>query len=178
MGDANSGGPVSEGHGHIEVGEVRVDAAVAPVQAASQGNGVGPVPAVGAADPAIVVLLQELLASQQAIAARLTNVENNQEHPQLQQYQQAQPAHQSQQAALQLAGGSAHIMASATKEALQQATVTAGVKANTKQAADLWRGNEGPKLFIARGGSNVSEEINRGLLVIVLDTVAHVSDAV
>ena len=55
--------------------------------------------------------------------------------------------------------------------------VTAGVKANTKQAADLWRANEGPKLFIARGGFNGSEEINRRLLVIVLHTVAHVSDA-
>ena len=52
-------------------------------------------------------LLQELLASQQAVAARLTNVENNQAHPQLQQHQQAQPAHQPQQATLQLAGGSA-----------------------------------------------------------------------
>ena len=97
MGDANSGGPVGEGHGHIQVGEVRVDAAVAPVQATPQGNGVGPLPAVAASDPAIVALRQELLASQQAIAARLTNVENNQAHPQLQQYQQAQPAHQPQQ---------------------------------------------------------------------------------
>ena len=41
MGNANSGGSVGEVHGHIEVGEVRVDAAVAPVQAAPQGNGVG-----------------------------------------------------------------------------------------------------------------------------------------
>ena len=31
---------------------------------------------------------------------------------------------------------------------------------------------------IARGGFDVSEDINRALLVIVLDTVAHVSDAV
>ena len=67
-------------------------------------------PAAAAADPAIVVLLQELLASQQAIAARLTNVEKNQAHPQLQQHRQAQPAHQPQQAVLQLAGGSAHSM--------------------------------------------------------------------
>ena len=29
MGDANLGGPVGEGHGKIEVGEMRVDAAVA-----------------------------------------------------------------------------------------------------------------------------------------------------
>ena len=76
MADANSGGPVGEGHGHIEVAEVRVDAAVAPVQAALQGNGVGPAPVLAAAGPAIVVLLQELLASQQAIAARLANVVN------------------------------------------------------------------------------------------------------
>ena len=85
MGGANSGGPVGEGHGHIDVGEVRVDAAVAPVQAAPQGNVVGPVPVVAAADPAIVALLQELLASQQAVTARLTNAESNQAHPQLQQ---------------------------------------------------------------------------------------------
>ena len=138
-----------------------MDAAVAPVQAAPQGNGVGPVQAVAAAaDPAIVALLQELLASQQAVAARLTNAENHQAHPQLQQHQQAQPAHQPQQAALQLAGGSAHSLASATKDAIQQATVTAGVKANAKQAADLWRANEGPNVFITRGGFNVSEEIN------------------
>ena len=77
MVDANSGGPVGEVHGHIEVGEARVDAAVAPAQATPHGNGVGPVPAVAAADPAIMVLLQDLLASQQAIPARLRNVENN-----------------------------------------------------------------------------------------------------
>ena len=82
------GGPISEGHGHIKVEEVRVDAAVDPVQAAPQGHGVGLVPVVAAADPAIVALLQELLASQQAIAAHLTNVENNEAHPQLKQHQQ------------------------------------------------------------------------------------------
>ena len=38
-----------------------MDAAVALVQAPPQGNGVGPVPAVASADPAIVALLQELL---------------------------------------------------------------------------------------------------------------------
>ena len=141
---------------------MRVDAAVALVQDAPQGNGVELVPAVAAADTEIVALLQELLASQQAIALRLTDVESNQAHPQLQQHQQAQPAHQPRQAALQLVGGSTLSMASATKDALRQATVTAGVKANAKQAADLWRTNERPKLFIAVGGFNVSEEINRG----------------
>ena len=63
MGDANSGGPVGKGHGHIEVAEVRVDAAVAPVHAAPQGSGVGPVPAVAESDLSIAVLLQGLLAS-------------------------------------------------------------------------------------------------------------------
>ena len=82
--------------------------------------------------------------SQQAIAACLTNIENDQSLPRLQQHQQAQPAHQPQQAALQLAGGSAHSMTSATKDAIQQATVTSGAKANAKQAADLWKANEGP----------------------------------
>ena len=146
MGDANSGGPVGEGHGHIEVGEVQVDAA-SPlcVQAAPQSNGVGPVPTVAAEDPATVALLQELLGSQQAIAARLTNAENNQAHPQLQQHQQAQPLRQPHQAALQLEGGSAHNLSSATKDAIPQTTVTAGVKANVKQAADLCRANERPK---------------------------------
>ena len=157
MGVSNSGGPVGEGHGHIEVREMRVDAAVGPVHADPQGNGVGPVLAVAAADPAIVALLKELLASQQAIDACLTNVENNQAHPQLQQHHQAQPAHQSQQAALQPAGGNNHSMASATKYAIQQATVTGGVKSSVKQAAGLWRANKGPKLFIARDGCHVSE---------------------
>ena len=72
-------------------------------------------------------------------------------------------------------------MASATKDAIQQATVTAGVKANAKQAnRRLTSGGptRGRKLFIARGGFNVSEELNRGLRVIVLHTAAHVSDAV
>ena len=146
MEDANSGRPVGEGHRHSEVGEVLVDAAVATVQAAPQGNGVGPVPAVAAADPGIVALLQELLASQQAIAARLTKVVNNQAHPQLQQHQQAQLAHRPQQTALQLAGSSAHSMASATKHATQQAMVTAGIKANTKQAAEPLVGQRGVKI--------------------------------
>ena len=80
MGDANSGGPVGKGHEHIEVGEARADAVVAPVQAAPQGHGAGPVPVIAAADLALVALLQELLASQQAIAARLktsTTVKRN-----------------------------------------------------------------------------------------------------
>ena len=69
-------------------------------------------------------------------------------------------------------------MTSVTKDAIQQATVTAVVKANAKQAAGFCRANEGQTLFIARGGFNISEEINRRSLVIVLDTGAHVSDAV
>ena len=137
LGDANSGGPVGEGYGHIEMGEVRVDAAVTPAQAAPHGNGVGPVPAVRAADPAIMALLQELLASQQTMAARLTDVDNNQAHAQLQQHQQAEPAHKPQLAALQLAGGSAHSVTFATKDAIQHATIIAGLNANAKQAADL-----------------------------------------
>ena len=55
-------------------GEVRVDGPVAPVQAATQGNNVRPVPAVAAADLAIVALLQELLATLQTITARLSNI--------------------------------------------------------------------------------------------------------
>ena len=47
MGDADSGGPVGEGRGHIEVGEVSVDAAVARL-AAPEDNGVGQVPVVAA----------------------------------------------------------------------------------------------------------------------------------
>ena len=87
MGDDNLGRPVGEGHEHIEVGEVRVDAVVAPAQDAPHDNGVGPVPVVAAADPPIMALLQASLASQQAIAARLTNVEVNQTQPQPQQHQ-------------------------------------------------------------------------------------------
>ena len=144
MGDAKSGGPVGDGHGHMKGGEVRVDGPVALVQTATQGNNVRPVPAVAAADLAIVALLQELLATLQAITARLSNIENNQAHPQLQRHRQAQPARQPQQAAFQLAGGSTHSMASATKDAIQQATITAGLTANAKEAADLWRANNGP----------------------------------
>ena len=99
-----------------------MDAVAAPAQAVPQGNGVGPVPVVAAEDPAIMVLLQELLASQQAVAARLTNIEKSQAHPQPQQHQQAQPAHQPQPAALPLAGG-APSMEFVTKYAMQQAAV-------------------------------------------------------
>ena len=66
-------------------------------------------------------------------------------------------------------------MVSATKDTIQQTAGTASVKANDKQAADLWRANEGPFVFIASGGFNASEEKNQGLL---LNSVAHVSDAV
>ena len=41
--------------------------------------------------------------------------------------------------------GAAHSMASEKKDANQQATVTAGAKANARQAADLGPANEGPK---------------------------------
>ena len=122
-------------------------------------------------------LLQEFPASQQAISSCLTNVDNNQARTHLQQHRQAQPAHQPQQAAIQLTGG-VHSMASATNDAIQQVAVTAGVKANAKQAAYLWRVNKGPILFIARIVFNVSEKIYRGSLVIVLDSAAQGHDAV
>ena len=124
----------------------------------------------------MTLLQEEWLASQQAITARSTNVENIRAHLQLHQRQQAQPAKPPQQAALQLVGGT-HSMAFATKNELQPATITAGVKTNANKAADLWRANEGPKLFIARGGFNVSERLNIGLVAIVLDFVTNVSDA-
>ena len=46
-------------------------------------------------------------------------------------------------------------MVSVTIDAMQQATAMTGVKVNAKQAADLRRASEGPKVFIARGGFNV-----------------------
>lgn len=39
----------------------------------------------------------------------------------------------------------------APQEALQQAAVAGRAKANGKQAADIWRANEGEKFFILRG---------------------------
>ena len=66
----------------------------------------------------------------------------------------------------------------APQDALQQAAVTAGVKANAKQAANLWRAEEGAKFFIARGGYDMPEDINRALLLLVLDKVADVSQKV
>ena len=55
---------------------------------------------------------------------------------------------------------------------------TAGLKANAKQAADLWRGKEGTKFLISRGGFNMLEETNRQLLLVVLDKVVDVSEAI
>ena len=52
--------------------------------------GVGPGALVAAADPAVMTLLQQLLANNHAIEARLTCVENNQAQPQQQQQQQQQ----------------------------------------------------------------------------------------
>ena len=62
--------------------------------------------------------------------------------------------------------------------AVQQAAVSAGVKANAKHAADLWRAKEGGEFFVARGGYNVPENINRALLLQMLDKVAHISEKV
>ena len=64
------------------------------------------------------------------------------------------------------------------QDAHLQAAIITGVKANAKQAADLWRAKEGAKFFISRGGFNMTEEINRALLLLVLDKVVHVSDKV
>lgn len=52
------------------------------------------------------------------------------------------------------------------------------MNANAKQAADLWRAKEGAKRFVARGDFNLPEDINRQLLLLVLDKVADVSEAV
>ena len=82
---------------------------------------------------AIVALQQQLPASQQAITARLVYVQVSKARSHLQQHQQAQPAHHPQQAALKLAGGTAQSIASATRDAKEQAAVTAGVNTNAKQ---------------------------------------------
>lgn len=64
----------------------------------------------------------------------------------------------------------------APQDALQQAAVTSGTKANEIQAANLYRVNEGAKLFFPRVGYTMLENINRALLLLVLDKVAHVSE--
>ena len=61
----------------------------------------------------------------------------------------------------------------APQDALQQAAVTAGVKANTKQAADHWRAKVREK-----SGFCMPADINRAILLLVLDNVAHVSENV
>ena len=66
----------------------------------------------------------------------------------------------------------------APQDANIPAAISAGVKATAKQAADLWHALEGPKFFIARGGFNMQEVITRPLLLLALDEVAYVSEAV
>ena len=110
--------------------------------------------------PAIMTLLQQVLATQQATVGRLTCVENNRAQPllllQQQQHHQvaAQPPGGAPLGGLMVpwAGGAmGGQQPVAPQEALQQAAVTAGIKTNAKQAADLWRATEGPKFFISRG---------------------------
>ena len=112
---------------------------------------------------------------------RLACVENNQAQP-LQ--QQQQPVAAQSPGGIPLGGLMAPCAAvamggqhpPAPQDALQQAAVTAGVKANAKQAADLWSAKEGAKFFIAREVYYMPEDIDRALLFLVLDKVAHVSE--
>ena len=66
----------------------------------------------------------------------------------------------------------------APQDANFQAAISAGVKATAKQAADLWHPLEGPKFFIAGGGYNMQEVITRPVLLLSLDGVAYLSEAV
>ena len=96
-----------------------------------------------------MALLQQVLVNQQAIVGRLACVENNQAQPpqQLQRQQQQQPVAVKPPGGAPLGGLMApwaggrmgRQQLPAPQDALQQAAVTAGVKANAKQAADLWR---------------------------------------
>ena len=112
---------------------------------------------------------------------RLACVENNQAQP-LQ--QQQQPVAAQSPGGIPLGGLMAPCAAvamggqhpPAPQDALQQAAVTAGVKANAKQAADLWSAKEEAKFFIAREVYYMPEDIDRALLLLVLDKVAHVSE--
>ena len=105
--------------------------------------------------PAIMALLQQVLAPQQATVGRPTCVENNQAQPLLLLLLvAAQPPGGAPLGGLMVpwAGGAmGGQQPVAPQEALQQAAVTAGVKTNAKQAADLWRDKEGPNFFISRG---------------------------
>jgi len=156
--------------------------------------GIGPGLPAAVADPAMMAVLQQLLASNHAIAARLTCLENSQAHPQQQEQQQQQqpqeiqpPQQGAQPPGGAIAGGLLAPWAGgamggqllpASHDANQQAAISAGVKATAKQAADLWHAPEGPKFFIARGGFNMQEVVTRPLLLMALNEVAFVSDAV
>ena len=66
----------------------------------------------------------------------------------------------------------------APQDANLTAAISAGVEATAKQAADLWHALEGPEFFIARGGYNKQKVITRPLLLLALDEVTYVSEAV
>ena len=66
----------------------------------------------------------------------------------------------------------------APQDANLQAAISAGVKDTAKQAADLWHALEGPDFFIAHGVYNTQEVITHPLLLLALDEVAYVSEAV
>ena len=136
----------------VDVGGDQGEGAGLPGPIAPAG-GIYPGPPVTAADPAMLAVLQKLLASNHAIAARLTCLENNQAEPQ--QLQQQQQQHPQQQQPLQhvaqppggaIAGGLLAPWAGgamggqplpAPQDANLQAAISAGVKATAKQAADL-----------------------------------------
>ena len=60
----------------------------------------------------------------------------------------------------------------------QSAAINAAVKANARQAADLWRFRERQQYYTARGGFHVPKELSRSLLGLILRKVAGVSDNV
>ena len=65
----------------------------------------------------------------------------------------------------------------APQNANLQAAISAGAKTTAKQAADLWHALEDPKFFIARGGFNMQEVISRPRLLLALDVVTYISEA-
>ena len=152
------GGEQGEGAG--QPGSGAPDGGIGKGGAAGIGRGLPAAPA----DPAMMAVLQQLLTSNHAIAARITCLENIQAHPQplVQVHQPPGGAIAGGLAAPCAGGAMGGQPLPAPQDANIQAAISAGVKATAKRAADLWHALEGPKFFIARGGFNMEAFYDRG----------------
>eukprot|EP00904_Undaria_pinnatifida_P010033 jgi/Undpi1/615/HiC_scaffold_10.g04079.m1 len=166
---ADAGGAAAEG-GVVPVPGPLAGGAGGPADPAAHANpGAGP-PDMAALLQQVVTATQAVAASSQAIAARVTALEQAEG-----QHQPLGPPHVAMGA--HPAGPPSPRPSRCHGAQPQAAATTAAINANARLAADVWRSMAGTKYFLARGNFSVAEELTPDIQRFILKKVAGFTTA-